>query len=57
MLISGFANEKAVKEAKAIGVHEFLKKPFTLAEFQERLTPHVEKYLTEKDTRQQLIDE
>jgi len=45
VLISGYANEKAIARAVEAGIHEFLKKPFSLAAFIERLTPHVDEYL------------
>jgi len=45
VLISGSGNEEAIAGAFEAGVHEFLKKPFSLATFIERLTPHVDGYL------------
>ena len=53
VLISGYATEKAIRKAYEVGVHEFIKKPFSLVNFLEQLTPHVEKYRTEKSIQQQ----
>ncbi len=43
ILISGYGNEGTVSEAFEIGVHAFIKKPFSLTAFIEKLLPHVEK--------------
>lgn len=48
VLISGYANEEIITEANEGGVHEFMKKPFSLIELLEKLIPHVDKYLAEK---------
>ena len=44
ILISGYGNQRAVSEALEIGVHAFIKKPFTLETFLKQVTPYVEKY-------------
>jgi len=43
ILISGYGNECTLSEAFEIGVHAFIKKPFSLTAFIEKLLPHVEK--------------
>ncbi len=48
VLISGYGNEETIAEAFEVGVHEFMKKPFSLIEFVERLIPHVDKHLAGK---------
>jgi len=48
VLISGYGNEETIIEALEVGVHEFLKKPFSLITFLEQLIPHVDKYLAGK---------
>ena len=48
VLITGYGSEETIREAFELGVHEFFKKPFSLATFLERLKPHVDKYLEEK---------
>jgi DNA-binding NtrC family response regulator len=48
VLISGYGNEETIREAFEVGVHEFMKKPFSLVAFLERLIPHVDKHLAEK---------
>jgi DNA-binding NtrC family response regulator len=48
VLISGNGNEETIMEASDIGVHEFMKKPFSLMAFSERLIQHVDRYLDEK---------
>jgi DNA-binding NtrC family response regulator len=45
VLISGYGNEEAIREAFELGVHEFMKKPFSLVALFERLRPHVNNYL------------
>ncbi len=44
ILISGYGNECTVSEAFKIGVHAFIKKPFPLTTFIEKLMPYVEKH-------------
>jgi DNA-binding NtrC family response regulator len=44
ILISGFVNEGAISEAFDIGVHAFIRKPFSLMAFFEQLIPLVEKH-------------
>ena len=48
ILISGYGNEEIIAEAIEVGVHEFLKKPFSMKAFVEQLIPHVDKYLAGK---------
>lgn len=48
VLISGYGNEETIAEASEVGVHEFMKKPFSLTAFVEQLIPHVDKYLAGK---------
>jgi DNA-binding NtrC family response regulator len=43
VLISGYGNEKVVREAFDLGVHVFLEKPFTLTTLLEHLTIQIEK--------------
>jgi len=43
ILISGYGNQSIVSEALEIGVHAFIKKPFSLTTFLEQLMPYVEK--------------
>jgi len=43
IFISGFVNEDAISEAFDIGVHAFIRKPFSLMAFFEQLIPLVEK--------------
>ncbi len=43
ILISGYGNECTISEAFEIGVDAFIKKPFSLTAFIEKLLPHVEK--------------
>lgn len=33
IIVSGFSEDKEVRKAQALGIHEFIKKPYTLAEF------------------------
>ena len=42
ILISGYGNESTVSEAFEIGVHAFIRKPFSLTAFLDQLMPHVE---------------
>ncbi|MGD9139191.1 MAG: response regulator [Desulfobacterales bacterium] len=42
ILISGYVNESAISEAFDIGVHAFIRKPFSLMAFFEQLVPHVD---------------
>lgn len=51
VLISGYGNEETIAEAFEVGVHEFIKKPFSLTEFLDKLAPHVDKYLAGKRER------
>ena len=44
ILISGYGDQSTVSEAFEIGVHAFIKKPFSLMIFLEQLMPYVEKY-------------
>ena len=44
ILISGYGDQSTVSEAFEIGVHAFIKKPFSLKIFLEQLMPYVEKY-------------
>jgi DNA-binding NtrC family response regulator len=44
ILISGYVNESAISEAFDIGVHVFIRKPFSLVDFFEKLIPYVEKW-------------
>ena len=44
ILISGYGNQRAVSEAFEIGVHAFIKKPFNLTTFLEKVMPYVEKH-------------
>ena len=44
ILISGYGDQSTVSEAFEIGVHAFIKKPFSLTIFLEQLMPYVEKY-------------
>jgi len=43
ILISGYGNEGTISEAFDIGVHAFIRKPFSLIAFLEKLSPYVEK--------------
>lgn len=45
ILISGYGNQQTIAGAAEAGVHEFLKKPFSLATLMKRMTPHVDEYL------------
>ena len=42
ILISGYVNEAAISEAFDIGVHAFIRKPFSLMAFFEQLIPYVD---------------
>lgn len=42
ILISGYGNESTVSEAFEIGVHAFIRKPFSLTAFLDQLMPYVE---------------
>ena len=44
ILISGYGNDGVISEAFDIGVHAFIKKPFSLMAFLDKLMPHVEKH-------------
>ena len=44
ILISGYGDQSTISEAFEIGVHAFIKKPFSLTIFLEKLMPYVEKY-------------
>ena len=44
ILISGYGNEYTASEAFEIGVHAFIKKPFTLTTFLEQVMPYVKKH-------------
>ena len=44
ILISGYGDQSTVSEAFEIGVHAFIRKPFSLTIFLEQLMPYVEKY-------------
>lgn len=48
VLISGYGNDEAIAKAFEVGVHEFMKKPFSLMAFVEQLGPHVDNYLAGK---------
>ena len=43
ILISGYVNEAAISEAFDVGVHAFIRKPFSLMAFFEQLIPYVDK--------------
>ena len=43
ILISGYGNENVVSEAFEIGVHAFVRKPFSLTAFFDQLMPHVDR--------------
>jgi len=43
ILISGYVNESAISEAFDIGVHAFIRKPFSLMAFFEQLIPYIDK--------------
>ena len=42
ILISGYGTESTVSKAFEIGVHAFIRKPFSLTAFLDQLMPHVE---------------
>ena len=44
ILISGYADQSTISEAFEIGVHAFIKKPFSLTTFLEQLMPYVEEH-------------
>ena len=44
ILISGYGNQRAVSEAFEIGVHAFIKKPFSLTTFLDQVMPYIEKH-------------
>jgi DNA-binding NtrC family response regulator len=48
VLITGYGNQETIMEAFDVGVHVFMRKPFSLIAFVERLLPHVDKYLKGK---------
>ena len=48
MMITGFDNPETIARAGDSGVHEFVRKPFSLITFMDRLIPYVDKYLDEK---------
>jgi DNA-binding NtrC family response regulator len=48
VLISGYGNEETIAEALDMGVHEFMKKPFSPISFVDRLRPYIDKYLAGK---------
>lgn len=56
VLISGYGNEETIAEAFDVGVHEFLKKPFSLISFVDRLIPHIDKYLAGKLDRPEPVE-
>jgi DNA-binding NtrC family response regulator len=56
VLISGYGNEETIAAAFDAGVHEFMKKPFSLSAFVGRLTPHIDKYLVGKRDRPDSVD-
>ena len=43
ILISGYVDEAAISEAFDIGVHAFIRKPFSLMAFFEQLIPYIDK--------------
>ena len=44
ILISGYGDQSTISEAFEIGVHAFIKKPFSLTIFLEQVMPYVEKH-------------
>ena len=44
ILISGYGDQTTISEAFEIGVHAFIKKPFSLTIFLEKLMPYVEEH-------------
>ena len=44
ILISGYGDQSTISEAFEIGVHAFIKKPFSLTIFLEQLMPYVDKH-------------
>ena len=56
VLISGYGNEETIAAAIDAGVHEFVKKPFSLNTFVDRLKPHVDKYLAGKRDRPDSVE-
>ncbi len=44
ILISGYGDQSTVSEAFEIGVHAFIKKPFSLSIFLEQLMPYVDRH-------------
>lgn len=58
ILISGYGNESTVSEAFDIGVHAFIRKPFTLTAFLDQLMPYVEqRHSLASHSRSQAVDE
>lgn len=56
ILISGYGNEEAIAAAFDAGVHEFIRKPFSLNALVDRLVPHVKKYLAAKLERSEPVE-
>ena len=56
VLISGYGNEETIAAGFDAGVHEFIKKPFSLSVFVDRLIPHVDRYLAEKRDRPDAVE-
>jgi len=44
MVMSGYYDEKSMESAATAGAHEFIKKPFSLAEFDRRFQRMIRKY-------------
>jgi len=51
ILISGYGHDETIAEAFEAGVHEFMKKPFSLTALADQLAPHVDRYLAAKRDR------
>ena len=56
VLISGYGSEKIIAEAFEVGVHEFMKKPFSLTALVGQLVSHVDKYLAGKRDRPEPVE-
>lgn len=54
ILISGHGNQETIAGAAEAGIHEFLKKPFSLATLMTRVMPHVDEYLARNLDHHQL---
>jgi DNA-binding NtrC family response regulator len=57
ILISGYGNESTVSEAFEIGVHAFIKKPFSLTAFLDQLMPHVEQRCNQMSRPQDEVEQ